>query len=764
MKKIGSILVAVLFLMVMVFQQALAQSTSAAKQTASVIISPTTTSLTNIIPKPVSVKEAPGVFTFYRNTIIETPASLLHAKQLLQSQLSNYNFASNKQATTIKYILAGSADKIAKEGYAITIAPNTIVVKAKNIQGALLATNTLVQIQLLQKNAQQIPCGTIIDSPRFEYRGMHMDVSRNFYPISFIKKYLDIMALYKFNTFHWHLTDGPGWRLQINSYPKLTSMAAFRTHNDWKSWWNNERKYLSEGDPNAYGGYYTQVQAKDIVAYAGARGITVIPEIEMPGHSEEVLAAYPELSCSGKPYVNDVFCAGNEASFEFIEKVLTEVMAIFPSKYIHIGGDEAGKGAWKKCPKCQQRIKNESLKNEEELQSYLVKRVEKFLNKNNRNLLGWDEIIEGGLSPNATVMSWRGEKGGIQAANENHDVIMTPGGETYFDAYQNIPSTQPEAIGGYLPMKRVYNYNPIPAVLALDKQKYIKGTQGQLWSEYIPSTTHLEYMSFPRALALSEVGWTPVANKNFDNFSSRLQSHYLLLQKLNVNYYRPSTIVEVFSAPDMNEQKNKISFTSEIFNANIRYTIDGSTPSINSLKYEQPFYAGGEVTIKASVITNDGVIHEPTTYFSNYHKAIGKKVKFNTLWDKSYPAQTESTLTNGIIGSITYSDKQWLGYLIDFDVVVDMDSITPLNKIGLRFMQYVGAGVYMPKSVSYSFSNDGINFSTPIKVENNIPDTERKLSFKTFESSFTNTSARYIRVQADNSRRQFLFTDEVIVN
>ena len=403
MKKYLSVLVAVLFLLVLLIQQAVAQSktisaqsTSANKQTASVLISPTTTPLTNIIPKPVSVKETPGVFTFYHNTIIETPASLLHAKQLLQSQLSNYSFANNKQATKIKYILAGSTDKIAKEGYAITIAPNTIVIKVKNIQGALLATNTLVQIQLLQKNAQQIPCGAIIDSPRFAYRGMHMDVSRNFYPISFIKKYLDIMALYKFNTFHWHLTDGPGWRLQINSYPKLTSMAAFRTHNDWKSWWNNERKYLSEGDPNAYGGYYTQEQAKDIVAYAGARGITVIPEIEMPGHSEEVLAAYPELSCSGKPYLNDVFCAGNEASFEFIEKVLTEVMAIFPSKYIHIGGDEAGKGAWKKCPKCQLRIKNESLKNEEELQSYLVKRVEKFLNNNNRNLLGWDEILEGG--------------------------------------------------------------------------------------------------------------------------------------------------------------------------------------------------------------------------------------------------------------------------------------------------------------------------------------------------------------------------------
>jgi len=729
-----------------------------------IINAQTTTPLTQLIPKPISIKEASGLFTFYKNTSIEAAPALLNAKKLLQSQLINYNFSSSKNSSKIIFLQANTKDPIAKEGYAINITPNTISITAKNIQAALLATNTLVQIQLLQNNAQQIPCGSIIDSPRFEYRGMHLDVSRNFYPVSFIKKYLDIMALYKFNTFHWHLTDGPGWRLQINSYPKLTSMSAFRTHNDWKSWWNSDRKYLSEGDPNAYGGYYTQEQAKDIVAYAGARGITVIPEIEMPGHSEEVLAAYPELSCSGKPYVNDVFCAGNEASFVFIEKVLTEVMAIFPSKYIHIGGDEAGKGAWKKCPKCQLRMKDNSLKSEEELQSYLVKRVEKFLNKNNRNLLGWDEILEGGLSPNATVMSWRGEQGGIQAAMENHDVIMTPGGETYFDAYQNLPSTQPEAIGGYLPMKRVYNYNPVPAVLPKDKQKFIKGVQGQLWTEYIPTTYHLEYMSFPRAIALSEVGWALNENKNFSDFTQRLQSHYLLLQKLNVNYYHPSTIVEVFSSPDMKEQKNKISFSSEIFNANIRYTLDGSTPNINSIKYDQPFYVGGEVTIKASVISNDGVVHDPTIYYSNYHKAIGKKVKFNTLWDKSYPAQTESTLTNGIIGSITYSDKQWLGYLIDFDVVVDMENVTPVNKIGLRFMQYVGAGVYMPKSVSYSFSNDGINFTNPIKVDNNIPDTDKKLSFKTFESQLSNISARFIRVQADNSRRQFLFTDEIMVN
>jgi hexosaminidase len=358
------------------------------------IYAQSSTSLNNVIPKPLSVTETKGVFTFYKNSSIECPANLLNAKKLLESHLQNYAFPTSKVSTEIEFVQASEKEKMAKEGYKIAITPSLITITSKSIQGAILATNTLVQIQLLQNNAQQIPCGVIIDSPRFEYRGMHLDVSRNFYSISFIKKYIDLMALYKYNTFHWHLTDGPGWRLKINSYPKLTSIGAFRTHNDWKSWWNSERKYLSEGDPNAYGGYYTQEQAKDIVAYAGARGITVVPEIEMPGHSNEVFVAYPELSCSGKPYVNDVFCAGNEVSFEFIEKVLTEVMDIFPSKYIHIGGDEAGKEDWKKCPKCQLRIKNESLKNEEELQSYLVKRVEKFLNQHNRNLLGWDEILE----------------------------------------------------------------------------------------------------------------------------------------------------------------------------------------------------------------------------------------------------------------------------------------------------------------------------------------------------------------------------------
>ena len=719
--------------------------------------------VTNIIPKPMSAIEKKGVFVFNNATSIQSPAAFIQARQLLKSQLISYDFEQSNQSTRVTYLQIENHIPFAKEGYTLTITPTQITIAAKSVQGAILGTNTLVQLQLLQSNPQLIPCGEIIDSPRFAYRGMHLDVSRNFYPLSFIKKYLDLMAIYKFNTFHWHLTDGPGWRLEIKKYPKLTTTAAFRPFNDWKSWWKSDRKYIPQGDPNAYGGFYTQVQAKEIVSYAAALGITVIPEIEMPGHTEEVLAVYPELSCSGIPYKSGAFCAGNEKTFEFIENVLTEVMDIFPSKYIHIGGDEVGKGDWKKCDKCQSRMKQASLKDENELQSYMIKRVEKFLNTHHRNLVGWDEIIEGGLTPNATVMSWRGDKGAIEAASQSHNVVMTPG-ETYFDAYQSNPTTQPEAIGGYLPIQRVYNYEPIPAALAKEQHKYIIGTQANLWSEYLPTTYQVEYMAFPRALALSEVAWTKKENKNLENFNERLQHQYLLLQRLNVNYYRPSTFVEIISRPDYTQQKNLISFVSEMYHPEIRYTTDGSDPTAQSLSYTQPFFIGGTTTIKASVMTNGTTLNKIAEFTANYHKAIGKKVTFNTPWSGGYPAQREQTLTNGIVGSITYSDKQWLGYERNMDITLDMDSITSINTIAIRFMQQNGPGVYFPPYVSVALSNDGITFGTPLKVTCDIAPTATGLLFKTFDFSLQGKTARYIKIQAANDRKEFLFVDEVMVN
>jgi hexosaminidase len=482
----------------------------------------------------------------------------------------------------------------------------------------------------------------------------------------------------------------------------------------------------------------------------------------MPGHSEEVLAVYPQLSCSGIPYKNSEFCIGNEETFSFIEDVLTETMAIFPSVYIHVGGDEASTKAWKECPKCQQRKKDLGLSTGHELQSYLIKRVEKFLTAHHRKLLGWDEILEGGLAPGATVMSWRGEKGGIEAAEQNHDVIMTPG-ECYLDAYQSDPNTQPEAIGGYLPLQRVYNYEPVPALLNPAKAGYIKGMQANVWTEYMPTTYQVEYMVYPRAMALAETAWSAKEKKNFANFQERLQWHYLLLQRNGVNYYRPSTLLTVNTQPDTSKQQDLVGFNSEQYQPEIHYTTDGSSPLLASPLYQQPFYTSGKTVVTAAIFKNGVATGNASAFTVNYHKAIGKKIIFNTLWSDSYPAQREATLSNGIEGSLTYGDKQWLGYLKDFDITVDMDAVQTINSLSIRFMQQPGPGVFLPAQVEILFSDDGINFTAADKQINTISPKAPETIFKSFSFAFSNRAARYIRIKAPNTQGGFMFTDEVII-
>ena len=358
---------------------------------------------------------------------------------------------------------------------------------------------------------QGLPYATIKDTPRFPYRGLHLDVSRHFFSKEEVIKLMDVMSSYKMNTLHLHLTDAGGWRLKMDSYPELTRQTAYRTESDWRKWWDGkDRQYLPEGTPGAYGGYYTKDDIREIVAYAAKKHITVLPEIEFPGHSEEVFVAYPELSCSGKPYVNGDFCIGNLESYIFMQTVLDEIMELFPSEYIHIGGDEAGKQAWKTCKKCQALMQKEGMTDIDELQSFMIHQADEYLNSKGRKLIGWDEILEGGLAPEATVMSWRGEDGGIKSARMGHDVVMTPGNYMYFDFYQAEPKTQPYAIGGYTPIKKVYSYNPVPAdSLTAEEQKHILGVQANTWTEYIPDEAHLEYMMFPRALAVAEIGLTP---------------------------------------------------------------------------------------------------------------------------------------------------------------------------------------------------------------------------------------------------------------
>jgi hexosaminidase len=370
---------------------------------------------------------------------------------------------------------------------------------------------------------------------------MHLDVCRHFFPVEFVKKMIDMLAVYKMNTFHWHLTDDQGWRIEIKKYPKLTEIGAWRDETMVGHYTENDQKF----DGTRYGGFYTQEQIKDVVAYAGKRFITVVPEIEMPGHAVAALSAYPEFSCNGGPFKvytkwgvsDDVYCAGKEETFKFLEDILEEVVALFPGQYIHIGGDECPKTRWKVCPTCQKRMKDEGLKNELELQSYFVKRIERFVASKGKKLIGWDEILEGGLPERATVMSWRGYEGGLEAARSGHDVVMTPGSHCYFDSYQSKDQTkEPLAIGGFLPLKKVYSFNPIPAELTPQEAKHILGAQANLWTEYITSEKQAEYMIFPRICAMAEILWSPKIKQDYRQFLTRLDGHLKRLQKDNINY------------------------------------------------------------------------------------------------------------------------------------------------------------------------------------------------------------------------------------
>ncbi len=720
--------------------------------------------ISDIIPAPLYAKGSNEIFALNKPVLLQTDPAFAAAARLLteECRLNVLPKAGSKKVGTITLEkIKTTSDSLSEEGYRLDISANQIRLRANSVQGMLHGIFTLIQLRYMQADQDRIPGGSIIDRPRFSYRGMHLDVSRNFFPVSFIMKYIDLMALYKCNRFHWHLTDGAGWRLQIKRYPELTRMAAFRPYADWKSWWKSDRHYAQEGEPNAYGGYYTQEDAKELVAYAAARGITVIPEIEMPGHSEEVLAVYPQLSCSGQAFKSSEFCIGNEESFSFITGVLEEVLQLFPSTYIHAGGDEASTSAWKACPKCQQKKKELGLTTEHELQAYLMKRVDAWLRAHGRKLLGWDEILEGGLAPGATVMSWRGEKGGLAAARLNHDAVMTPN-ETYLDAYQTNPSGEPEAIGGYLPITRVYNYEPVPATLEPEKRKYILGTQSCLWTEYIPTTYQAEYMVFPRAIALAETGWSQKERKDWNDFQRRLQFQYRVLQRKSVNYYRPSARLSVRVQPDSIRLEDKVELLSEQYQPAIFYTTDGSMPTITSSPYTGPFRTKGKTNIMAAIFKDGKIQGEVSSFTSNYHLAIGKRVVYNTEWSDSYPAQGLSTLTNGIEGSLSYGDKQWLGYLNNFDATVDMGNITDLKEVSIRFMQQPGPGVFLPASVEIQVSDDGIHFN-PVAKETTTIGPEASRVFKNYLFLLSNVKARYIRVLAPNIRGGFMFTDEIIV-
>ncbi|MDR3992908.1 family 20 glycosylhydrolase [Parabacteroides sp.] len=646
------------------------------------------------------------------------------------------------------------------EGYQLDVTPGGIDLRAGSPDGLFYGMQTLRQLYA----GGEVPCVSIRDNPRFGYRGLHLDVSRHFFSKEEVMKLLDVMSFYKLNTLHMHLTDAGGWRIEIDKYPKLTSETAFRTESDWRKWWDGrDRKYLPEGTPGAYGGYYTKEDIREIVKHAASKHINIIPEIEFPGHSEEVLMAYPELSCSGKPYQNGDFCIGNELSFTFMEDVLAEVIDLFPSEYIHVGGDEAGKSAWKKCPKCQALMKEKGMKNVDELQSYMIHRAEEFLNSKDRKLIGWDEILEGGLAPEATVMSWRGEDGGIKSARMGHDVVMTPGNYMYLDFYQADPKTQPYAIGGYTPIKKVYSYDPVPAdSLTVEECRHILGVQANTWTEYIQTPEHLEYMMFPRALAVAEIGWTSQELRTWEDFKPRMNAHISKLQGMGIRTFTLSDELEVTMQVDTAGREIEVILDAEKYPAEIRYTTDGSVPVASSALYAGPITVQDSAHIKAAIF-RDGVLQgTPTEKKVDYHRAINKPIHYNSKLYEGYMAGGTNALLDGYRGGLTYLDGRWQGYLDDLDCVIDMEEETDIHKVSIRFMQLTGPGVFQPGQVELLTSEDGENFISRGIVPTTVPADDPDLLFQeyTFDG---NWKTRYIRLKAPRANPGFIFADEIVV-
>ena len=673
------------------------------------------------------------------------------------SNYSNYSNSSDNPNSSINF-------DFPDESYTLSVNKKGIEIAAASEAGLFYAIQTL--IQLTEQNPDKLPFIEIEDSPRFAYRGMHLDVSRHFFPLDFLKKQIDMMAHYKLNYFHWHLTDGPGWRIEIKKYPELTNISAWRTHSLWKEWWASGRKYTNESDPNAYGGYYTQEEARELVEYAVKRHITIIPEIEMPGHSEEVLAVYPHLACTGKPYTSSEFCIGNEETFIFLKNVLDEILDIFPSAYIHIGGDEASKEYWKKCPKCQERIKNENLKDEAELQSYLIKRIEKYLHSKGRELIGWDEILEGGLEKSAIVMNWRDEKIGIEAAQSGHKVIMTPGKYTYFNSYQASPEKEPEAMGGFLPLENVYAFNPVPDTLSAKDIENIWGIQACLWTEYVPTEEHAEYMLYPRMLALAEVAWTNPDNKSWESFKYRVNRSIPILQQKGYNTFTLSKEPEILMENDSLNNAIAIALKSEISPVEIRYTIDGSALTSESHLYESPILIRDSANLKAQLFRDGKPLGDVIEQRIDYHKAIGKKIEYLNPYNRYYPANGQNSLIDGLYGGFSHGDGHWQGFIrAPFDVIIDLGKTDSLRHIRINFLQNANAEIWLPKDITFALSSEINGDFEPVATFNNsIISDKAGTFFKSFEWNGS-YQARFIRITAtiNPTVRGWLFADEIVV-
>lgn len=600
-------------------------------------------------------------------------------------------------------LVATPADSVPPGGYRLRVDDGGIRLAAHDVEGWRYGLATLWQLAA----CTELPRLDIRDYPGLGWRGIMLDVSRHFVSLDFLRKQVDVLARFKVNRLHLHLTDAAGWRMEIKRYPRLTQFAAWRPQALWKDWWNSDRLYAEEGSDSAYGGYYTQDELRDLVRYAAERGITIVPEIEMPGHSEEVLAAYPGLSCTHVPYEQADFCAGNDSSFVFLEDVLTEVMDVFPSEYIHIGGDEAAKASWPSCPRCQARMEAEGLADVEQLQGYFVRRIGSFLRANGRHLLGWDEVLSDSLPADAAVMVWRDTAYVKNALAQGKRVVLSPGAFFYLDAYQDAPFTQPEAIGGYRPLDQVYGFDAEPMFAACPDM--LMGIQGNLWTEWIPSEADVERMLYPRALAVAEQGWTTEPARYAGRTSSR---------------------------------KDYAEFRRRALVQNERLRGEG---------------------VRAFDLANE-VGHRPEMFQPVDHLAKGCAVTYNSPFSPYYPAAAAATLTDGLRGDWSYADGRWQGFIARarLDVTIDLGQVREIQRVQADFFNAPGAEVFWPEQVSVSVSTDGDSFE-PLEGVGMVGDVIERSPIRTWGWS-GQASARYVRVKAPAGEKGgWIFTDEIVV-
>lgn len=742
----------------------------------------------SIIPQPQKLVWQKGLFVFNQCTHLRFDSSRKELQWALAPLVQKMKTAAGlnlnspldcNKSSVVSVVLDKTIEH--EEGYQLAVSPQQIIIRAQQPAGVFYAMQSLLQLlpvqiessQLAQNIKWSVPAVQVEDAPRFQYRGLMLDVARHYMHLDSVKRFIDLIAKQKSNRFHWHLTDSQGWRFESKKYNKLNTISAYRKGTPLSYSYN----YSSRPNDSLYGGYYTQQQMREVVQYAAERFITVVPEIEMPAHSRAALAAYPELACldkSGAPFpypqqVQDEYCT-KEATFTFLTDILTEVMEVFPSPLLHIAGDEADKAAWRRCPHDQKRMQEEGLSNVNELQSYFVKRIAQFVQSKGRRVIGWDEIMEGGLAPGAAVMSWTGIQNGIKAAQQSHHVVMTPGDYCYFDHYQSNAHGEPIAWGGLTTLQKVYNYNPVPAGLNANATKYILGTQGNLWTETIPTAAKAEYMVFPRAVALAEVAWSQHGQKDYNDFMLRLIPYLQRLDYYNVNYARHLFSLELKDSIDANGDLY-IQFTGAPKGHKVYYTIDGSAPNKSSKKYKKPIAIKNNTEVRAVLLLKNHVVSQLKRTFI-LHKLTGKKAKLALPPGKQYSKGGTDAWHNGSPGSDgRFDDDEWLGWNNQpFDATIEMGGETT-QSLHTRFFHKPSSWIWLPKSIDVQVSDDGVNFKTIASQQLQPGNTEGSVDVRL---NWAPVPARFMRIvvtpygiipegKVGEGHGAWLFVDEMVV-